>query len=48
MEVECNWLDSVLFYMIDGVIVIDCRGKVIIINDMVVFLLDVKNEEVIG
>lgn len=48
MEVERNCLDSVLMYMIDGVIVMDCCGKVIIINEMVFLLLNVKNENVIG
>lgn len=48
MEVERNCLDSVLMYMIDGVIVMDCCGKVIMINEMVFLLLNVKNENVIG
>lgn len=48
MESERNRLDSVLTHMTDGVIATDRRGKVIMINEMALSLLDVKQEKAIG
>lgn len=48
MEAERNRLDSVLTYMTDGVIATDRRGRVIMINEMALSLLNLKQEESIG
>ncbi|MBM7708427.1 cell wall metabolism sensor histidine kinase WalK [Enterococcus lemanii] len=48
VESERNRLDSVLTHMTDGVIATDRRGKVIMINEMALSLLDVKQEAAIG
>lgn len=48
LEAERHRLDSVLSHMSDGVIATDRRGKVIIINEMALMLLNVNNEEAIG
>ena len=48
MESERNRLNSVLAHMTDGVVATDRRGKVIIINEMALSLLNVKQEEAIG
>lgn len=48
MEAERHRLDSVLTHMSDGVIATDRRGRVMIINDMALLLLNIKQEEAIG
>lgn len=48
MEAERNRLDSVLTYMTDGVIATDRRGRVIMINEMALSLLNLKQEDSIG
>ncbi len=48
VESERNRLDSVLTHMTDGVIATDRRGKVIMINEMALSLLDLKQEAAIG
>lgn len=48
MESERNRLNSVLAHMTDGVVATDRRAKVIIINEMALSLLNVKQEEAIG
>ncbi|WP_314060524.1 cell wall metabolism sensor histidine kinase WalK [uncultured Vagococcus sp.] len=48
LEAERHRLDSVLSHMTDGVIATDRRGKVIIINEMALMLLNTTNEEAIN
>ncbi|MDM8213675.1 cell wall metabolism sensor histidine kinase WalK [Enterococcus hirae] len=48
LEAERNRLDSVLTHMSDGVIATNRRGKVTIINEMALNLLDTTYEEAIG
>lgn len=47
-EAERQRLDSVLKHMSDGVLATDRRGRVIIINNRALDLLDITQEEVIG
>lgn len=48
MESERNRLNSVLSHMTDGVVATDRRGKVIIINEMALSLLNVEKENAVG
>ncbi|MCF1618733.1 cell wall metabolism sensor histidine kinase WalK [Tetragenococcus koreensis] len=48
MESERNRLNSVLSHMTDGVVATDRRGKVIIINEMALSLLNVEREHAVG
>lgn len=48
LEAERHRLDSVLSHMTDGVIATDRRGKVVIVNEMALLLLETTNEEAIG
>ncbi len=48
LEAERHRLDSVLSHMTDGVIATDRRGKVIIINEMALMLLNTTSEEAVN
>ncbi|WP_028790713.1 cell wall metabolism sensor histidine kinase WalK [Tetragenococcus muriaticus] len=48
MESERNRLNSVLSHMTDGVVATDRRGKVIIINEMALSLLNIEREQAVG
>ncbi|WEG73563.1 cell wall metabolism sensor histidine kinase WalK [Vagococcus intermedius] len=48
LEAERHRLDSVLSHMTDGVVATDRRGKVIIINEKALLLLEKKHETSVG
>ncbi|MDR3157302.1 MAG: cell wall metabolism sensor histidine kinase WalK [Lactobacillales bacterium] len=47
-QVERERLNSILDNMTDGVIATDFQGKVIIVNEMIINLLNLDNKEIIG